>query len=78
MAKLTLSVDDEIIKEANELAKSRGLSVSQMVSTFFKSVTRTKQPPDEMPPILRRLAGVLEKEEGLTKSYNNHVEKKYM
>ncbi len=78
MAKLTLSVDDKVIKAAKEWARARGLSVSQMVSTFFVSVTRPKQPPDEMPPVLKKLSGILEKEEGLIEDYYDHVERKYL
>ncbi len=78
MAKLTLSVDDKVIKAAKEWARARGLSVSQMVSTFFVSVTRSKQPPDEMPPVLKKLSGILEKEEGFIKDYYDHVESKYL
>jgi len=62
MAKLTLSVDAQAIKMAKNWAKIQGLSVSQMVSIFFLSVTRSKQAPDEMTPVLRKLAGILEKE----------------
>jgi antitoxin component of RelBE/YafQ-DinJ toxin-antitoxin module len=50
MAKLTLSVDDQAIKMAKNWAKIQGLSVSQMVSIFFLSVTRSKQAPDEITP----------------------------
>ena len=78
MAKLTLSVDDQAIKMAKNWAKIQGLSVSQMVSIFFLSVTRSKQVPDEMPPVLRRLAGILEKEERPTEKYNDHIERKYL
>ncbi len=78
MAKLTLSVDDEVIQAAKKWARARGLSVSQMVSTFFVSVTRSKQPPDKMPPDLNKLAGILEKEERLAEDYYDHVERKYL
>lgn len=78
MTKLTLSVDDEVIKTAKEWARSRGVSVSQMVSTFFIFVIKSKQPPDEMPPVLKKMAGILEKEEMLIKNYHNHLESKYL
>ena len=48
MAKLTLSVDDQAIKMAKNWAKIQGLSVSQMVSIFFLSVTSPKQVPVKM------------------------------
>jgi len=78
MAKLTLSVDDQAIKMAKNWAKIQGLSVSQMVSIFFMSVTKSKQAPDEMPPVLRKLAGILEKEERPIEKYHDHIERKYL
>jgi len=78
MAKLTLSVDDQAIKMAKNWAKIQGLSVSQMVSIFFLSVTKAKQAPDEMPPVLRKLAGILEKEERPIEKYYDHIARKYL
>ena len=78
MAKLTLSVDDQAIKAAKNWAKIQGLSVSQMVSIFFSAVTRSKQPPDQMPPVLRKLAGILEKEKTPVEKYYDHIERKYL
>ena len=78
MAKLTLSVDDQAIKMAKNWAKIQGLSVSQMVSIFFLSVTRSKQVPDEMTPVLSKLAGILEKEERPIEKYYDHIERKYL
>jgi antitoxin component of RelBE/YafQ-DinJ toxin-antitoxin module len=78
MAKLTLSVDDQAIKAAKNWARVQGLSVSQMVSIFFSSVTRSKQVPDEMPPVLRKLAGIMEKEETPIEKYYDHIVRKYL
>jgi hypothetical protein len=78
MAKLTLSVDDAVIQAVKKWARARGLSFSQMVSTFFVSVTRSKQPPDEMPPVLKKLADILEKEDRLAEDYYDHVGRKYL
>ena len=78
MAKLTLSVDDQAIKMAKNWARVQGISVSQMVSIFFSSVTRLKQTPDEMPPVLRKLASILEKEERSIEKYHDHITRKYL
>ena len=78
MGKLTLSVKDETIKAAKEWAGAHGLSVSHIVSTFFISLTKSKQTPNEMPPILRKLAGVLEKEGALIQNYYAHIKNKYL
>ena len=78
MAKLTLSVDDDAIKAAKEWAKAQGISVSQMVSTFFVSLASSKKPPDEMPPILKKLAGILEQEDATIENYHYHLVNKYL
>lgn len=78
MAKLTLSVDDEAIKAAKEWARTQGVSVSQMVSTFFVSLASSKKPPDEMPPVLRKLAGILEKQGAVIENYHDHLGSKYL
>ena len=78
MAKLTLSVDEQAIKIAKNCARIQGISVSQMVSIFFSSVTRLKQTPDEMPPVLRKLASILEKEERPIEKYHDHITRKYL
>ena len=77
MAKLTLSVDDQAIKIAKNWARIQGISVSQMVSIFFSSITRSKQAPDEMPPVLRKVAGILEMKERPTQKYYDHIARKY-
>ena len=76
MGKLTVSVDDEAIRAAKQWAKAHGLSVSQMVSTFFFSLTKYKQPPDKMPAKLRKLAGVLNKDDASIKKYHDHIKSK--
>ena len=78
MAKLTLSVDDEIIELAKDLARERGLSVSQMVSAFFSSVASSSKMPEDLPPVLAKLCGVLKPEEADLGKYRHHLESKYL
>ena len=75
MAKLTLSVDGEIIKKAKERAQAQGVSVSQMVSVFFASVTDSKQSGEKSPPILRKLTGILAKEKSPIENYRRPLER---
>ena len=60
MPKLTLSVDDEVIRQAKAWAAREGTSVSQLVERFLRDAST---PPDspETPaaPVLRRLRGCL-------------------
>jgi antitoxin component of RelBE/YafQ-DinJ toxin-antitoxin module len=78
MSKLTLSVDDETIRFAKAWARKRGLSLSQAVSVFFDSLAASKKMPEEMPPILRKLTGILKKDEASVKKYHDHLESKYL
>jgi antitoxin component of RelBE/YafQ-DinJ toxin-antitoxin module len=78
MSKLTLSVDDETIRFAKAWARKRGLSLSQAVSVFFDSLAASMKLPEEMPPILRKLTGVLREDEASVKRYREHLESKYL
>jgi hypothetical protein len=59
MAKLTLSADKELIKEAKKLAKKEGTSLSSMFSRFLRAVLpgcRKKQLPG---PLTRKATGIV-------------------
>jgi len=78
MAKLTLSVDEEVVEAAKRYAAQRRTSVSQMVEDYLRLVSRLAEPRTKpMPPILARWHGVL-KGSGLDVSdYRKHLERKY-
>jgi antitoxin component of RelBE/YafQ-DinJ toxin-antitoxin module len=78
MSKLTLSVDEERIRFAKAWARKRGLSVSQAVSVFFDSLAASKKVPGEMPPVLKKLTGILKEDEASVSKYNDHLESKYL
>ncbi len=75
MAKLTLSVDDTVISRAKQYAKSRGVSVSEMVEAYLSAVS---EPPASRPgaaPILRSLRGILNHAD--IDDYKKHLATKY-
>ena len=43
MSKLTLSIDQMVIDEAKEYAKSSGKSLSSIVEEYLKSLTKTEK-----------------------------------
>jgi hypothetical protein len=43
-AKLTLTLEKDVIAEAKEYAKQKGLSLSEMVENYFILLTRASQP----------------------------------
>lgn len=79
MRKLTLSVDEEVIRRAKELASREGTSVSRLVESFLReAATGERSSSPSVPPVLRRLRGCL-KGGGTSapKTYREHLEAKY-
>jgi uncharacterized protein DUF6364 len=74
MAKLTLSVDEQVIRRAKRYAERRGTSVSSLVERFLDLLVRP--PKDtEVPPVLRMLRGAAK---GLDRdAYRDHLVRKY-
>lgn len=59
-AKLTLTLDERIIKAATEYATSKGSSLSGMVEDYFKSLIKNKEVDTEvLSPKISRLRGVI-------------------
>jgi hypothetical protein len=56
---LTLHVEDETLSRAERSAAAVGKSVSQMLESFLNVLALPPLDRDELPPITRRLAGIL-------------------
>lgn len=79
--KLTLSIDEKLIKAAKLHATKTGQSLSAMVETFFRAMTEKRKAP-KLTGIVGELAGVASKlnqctDEELKQEYREHLEKKY-
>lgn len=77
--KLTLRVDDAVIRKAKKIASKRGTSVSRIFSDYISEVD-DNQDLDELGEITKSMVGALggvdvvnEKEE-----YRDHLESKYL
>jgi hypothetical protein len=75
MAKLTLSVDDSVVSRAKQFAKSRGLSVSEMVEAYLSAVSEPPASHAGAAPILRSLQGILKHAD--IADYKKHLASKY-
>ena len=78
--KLTLRLDQTVIKKAKKSAKRRGVSLSRMVEDYFKSIARQQEQQTKESPVLAEIAGVLStrsKGEQLVTGYKKHLEEKY-
>ena len=55
--KLTLSLDDQVIKKAKRYAKVHNISISQMVETYLGEVVDQNQP--KLTGVVAELAGII-------------------
>lgn len=78
MAKLTLSVDGRVVRDAKTYASAHGTSVSRLVEQYLGLLTRQRAPTEgEATPVLERLRGVLRGGSGDRTAYRRHLERKY-
>jgi hypothetical protein len=75
MAKLTLSVDEEVVKKAKRYAARRRTSVSRLVERYLSLVVRPPRSGEGTPPALEMLRGAgkgVDPDE-----YRRHLARKY-
>jgi hypothetical protein len=81
--KLTLRLDEGIIRNAKRAARVRGVSLSQMVAGYFQAVSEEKKghkEKTEATPVLSEISGVLSPKSDKKKiiaGYRKHIEEKY-
>ncbi len=78
--KLTLRLDDTVIKKAKKKARTKGVSLSRMVEDYFKSVAEMEQHEVRETPVLYEIAGVLAGKNRAKKAkteYRKHLSEKY-
>jgi hypothetical protein len=76
--KLTLRIDEELVKRAKAEARRRGKSVSQMTADFIQSLDRRGAPKKSLPPITSSLLGVLRGRGVSELEYKRHLREKYL
>ncbi len=74
--KLTLRLDDELIKRAKRYSARSGKSVSQMVADFFALID-AQEADIEVTPRVRSLRGVLSGSDLDEHDYRRHLEEKH-
>ena len=76
MPKLTLSVDDEVIRQAKLWAARERTSVSRLVERFLRDAATPPGKPDtEAAPVLHRLRGCLKGAD--VETHRRYLEAKY-
>jgi len=79
--KLTLRLDDKVIRDAKKIANARKVSLSLMVSEYFKSIASQRTSETIESPVLSEIAGILSSKtdtKKLLRRYKGHIERKYL
>ena len=74
--KLTLRLDEKLVKKAKTYAKRTGKSVSQLVAEYFSLLSSGPESEPELTPAVRKLLGVLGEGTG-TEDYKTYLEEKH-
>ncbi len=76
--KLTLRLDDRLIRRAKSYARQSGQSLSGLVADLFSRLSTPEAPPEpELTPAVRRLAGALSGRPLSSDDYRAHLERKH-
>jgi hypothetical protein len=78
-AKLTLSLDREIIEQAKEFSRSHHKSLSKLIEGYLRQVTHSDDAVKQVTPLVAKLSGVIDaRKMGDHKSdYADYLEDKY-
>jgi hypothetical protein len=76
--KLTLRMDESIVRKAKIEAKRRGKSVSRMVAEFIESIGLEQTFEKDLPPTTASLVGILKDKEISEEDYKKHLQEKYL
>ncbi len=77
-SKLTLKLNESVIKKAKQYAKEHNISLSKMIEKYLKAVTIKKNNKIEISPLVESLTGVIELEKNdYRKGYTNFLSQKY-
>ena len=77
--KLTLRLDEELIKEVKVIANRQGQSVSKMVAVYFSSFRgKPDQKNLQLTPLVKTLKGAWRGKILDRKDYQRYLEKKYL
>ncbi len=75
-SKLTLRIDDELIRRAKREAHARGVSVSALVAGYLSALSSSKE-DQPLTPSVQRLRGLLRDASSDRDSYRRYLKTKY-
>jgi hypothetical protein len=77
-SKLTLRIDEALIRRAKSEAMRRRKSVSQMVGEFITSLGAPASSKKDHPPLTASLIGVVKGSRASEASYKKHLRERYL
>jgi hypothetical protein len=75
LRKLTLSIDEKLIRQARRYSRRHKVSISRLVTHYLAGLTGRER-ADGISRTVRRLRGILPRKAGVGE-YREHLEKKY-
>jgi hypothetical protein len=57
--KLTLKLDQAVIKSAKKYAENNNRSLSKLVEDFFRNLSSEDIPIEKYPPLIKKLSGII-------------------
>lgn len=77
--KLTLSLDNAIIENAKNYAKSNNISLSKLIESYLTTLTKRKRSSTEITPLVESLSGVisLDNDFDVKDAYTDYLIEKY-
>ena len=76
--KLTLRMDEDVVRKAKMAAKRRGKSVSRMVAEFIESIGTRPDSKKVLPPTTASLVGILRGKAISEEDYKEHLREKHL
>ena len=76
--KLTLWLDEQLVKQAEQHAKQAGRSISEMVADYLSAIVSAEPQPSKLAPKVAQLMGALEGAGVDEADYHAHLEGKYL
>ena len=79
-AKLTIKLDDDVIKRAKRYAINRKTSLSKMIESYLDTVTKPDSKKIKITPLVKSLSGVIKLpvDYDYKKDYTDYLTKKYL
>jgi len=78
-SKLTLRIDEDLIKAAKKYSAKKGKSLSRLVADFFQVIQNEEmEKKDRLTPTVKSLKGILKGKSVSEKDYKKYLEEKYL